>query len=700
MARAYTFGAPRGTNDRVKQVPGSVTDKLGEVFGEARVSTRLADLDASARDCWPRGLIAGLPDPGSRPLAVVWPEHVEEVSALVELARREGFALAPLGAGSGVCGGFWPDPRTVVVDLKRLTSFEVSEDGAEVRAGAGLLGWDLEQRLEKLGRTAGHFPSSILCSTVGGWAAARGAGQCSGRYGKIEDMVTELECVLGSGRHLVMRSRSGDVDLVPWLVGSEGTLGIITRVGLRLFPAPAERAMVAFSFPTFEDGQEALRVIYQGGLRPAVARLYDAVDSVLHTSKGSEDLPGEPEPRGGSWLPSLDTLEALALRSVLKAPGQLARLVSLLERQGRARSRLLLSFENVSDPAGQAQLATRWCEELGGEPLGEGPVRSWYEHRYDVSFRQSKVFRAGAFSDTMEVAAPWSKLADVYREVRAAIGDRVLLMAHVSHCYPDGAAIYFTFVGHGRSPERALLRYDSVWADALSAAVSAGACVSHHHGVGRSKAGTLAEQESGAVRDLLGRAWDPEGVLNPGTLGFRGEPATPVGRAPLPGGEAAPHERPLIQVDRVSQLVDVDAGLTLDELENLLFKQGLTLGAEGSGELRLRDWVAAGLPGLPSRWDDPVARPIAGLRGTLASGARCELSAAPRRAEGPDAAACFTGTGGALGHLERVVLAVARRGVQVDPTPGVRPMATAPSPDERAAFDEVRRASLPARARW
>lgn len=684
-------------------MPGSVADKLGEVFGRARVSSRPADLEASSRDCWPRGLIAGPSDPESRPLAVVWPEHDEEVVALVELARREGFALAPLGAGSGVCGGFWPDARTVVVDLKRLTSFHVSEDGAEVRAGAGLLGWDLEERLAKLGKTAGHFPSSILCSTVGGWAAARGAGQCSGRYGKIEDMVTELDCVLGSGRQLTARSRSCGLDLVPWLIGSEGTLGILTRVGLRLLPAPQERAMAAFTFPTFEDGQEALRAIYQGGLRPAVARLYDAVDSVLHaSSKGGEDIPGEPEARGGFWHPARDGLEALALRSVLKAPGQLARVVSLLEKQGRARSRLLLLFENVTEPTAQAALAARWCEELGGEALGSAPVQSWLEHRYDVSFRQSKVFRAGAFSDTMEVAAPWSKLSGVYRSVRAAIGDRVLLMAHVSHCYPDGAAVYFTFVGHARSKERSLLRYDTVWADALGAAVEAGACVSHHHGVGRSKAGVLAEQGSGVVRDLLGRAWDPQGVLNPGTLGFRedvaGSALHGASREKTAGGDAAGNGGSPV-IDRVSQLVEVDARLTLDELENLLFKQGFTAGVAAGvaveGSTSLAEWAARGLPGLPSRWDDPVARPVAGLVGRLATGEICALRAAPRRAEGPDLTACFVGTGGALGHLERVTLAVARRGVHVDPTPGVRPATSTPTPAERAAFDEVRRTLSP-----
>jgi alkyldihydroxyacetonephosphate synthase len=368
---------------------------------------------------------------------------------------------------------------------------------------------------------------------------------------------------------------------------------------------------------------------------------------------------------------------------VLKAPGQLARLVALLEKQGRAHSRLLLLFENVESPADQARSASALCEQLGAQALGEAPVRQWLEHRYDVSFRQSKVFRAGAFSDTMEVAAPWSRLAAVYRSVKKAIGHRVLLMAHVSHCYPDGAAIYFTFVGHGRSQEQALALYDEVWTTALDAAVEAGACVSHHHGVGRSKARALARLSGAAARQSLRAAWDPDGILNPGVFGFPGDAGGDDG-ARAPNGASAP-----VEFDEVSQLADLDATLSLDQVENLLFKRGLTLGAHAAGDWRLGEWVLAGMPGLPSPWDDPVWRPIAGFLGRLSSGQVCELRAAPRRAEGPDLTAFFQGTHGALGRLERVTLAVRPLGVQVDPLPGPRPPAVSPTDAERRAFASV-----------
>lgn len=679
----------------------SISDKLLEVFGSSRVSRSPEDLDASASDSWPRRLLEQRGPEPERAISVVWPEHVDHVARLVELARSEGFVLAPLGAGSGVCGGFWPDPRTVVVDLKRLRGFAVSPDGSEVRAGAGLLGVELEERLARVHKTAGHFPSSILCSTVGGWVAARGAGQCSGRYGKIEDMVTSLETVLGTGQVVDARARTLGPSLVPLLVGSEGTLGMFTEVGLRLHPAPVERAYSAFSFPTFEAGQSALRELYQSGLRPAVARLYDPVDSLLHAPADDDDealreltlrtagadgtLGTRSAPQGGSTSMLRRGMEAVLLRGVLRAPGQLLRLVETLEKRGRARSVLLLIFENVADLGDAARAAEQICLAQGGKGLGEAPARHWFLHRYDVSFRQSRVFRSGAFNDTMEIAAPWSKLDGVYRAVRRAIARRVLLMAHISHSYPDGAAIYFTFVGRGGTPEEALSLYDSVWRDALRAAVLAGAAASHHHGIGRSKTLALGLGSKCAVQAQIARIFDPDRVLNPGVL----DPATADdGEYEEEPRKSERKSRPLWSLDRTSQIADFDARVTLDEASNLAFKNGLSLPhGEGQGSLRLGDWVGQGFPSSASRWADPVSHPLAGFEAVLSSGAAFTERAAPRRAEGPDLSALFVGMRGRCGELARVTLVLGRAGVQVEASPGPEPSERPPSATEAIALE-------------
>ncbi len=242
------------------------------------------DQIAYARDLWPRHHIAVRDGRVAehRPGLVVWPSTTEEVASIVRFCAAEGVPLVPYGAGSGVCGGVLPDPRTVIVDLKRMSRWRALDrvtPSLDVEAGA--LGIRLEEDLQASGFTLGHFPSSILCSTVGGWIAARSAGQCSGRYGKIEDMVAALECVTGTGEVVTFRRRTLGPDLCPIVIGSEGVLAVVTSATLRLHPAPAARAFGSLSFPTLEAGWEAMRAMFQAGLRPAVARLYDPFDSFM-----------------------------------------------------------------------------------------------------------------------------------------------------------------------------------------------------------------------------------------------------------------------------------------------------------------------------------------------------------------------------------------------------------------------------------
>ena len=124
------------------------------------------------------------------------------------------------------------------------------------------MGLPLEEELDRRGFTLGHFPSSILCSTVGGWIAARSAGQASGYYGKIEDMVLGLECVTGTGDVVNLHHRNNGPNLIPLVVGSEGTMAIVTSATLRLHPRPSARAFASWSLP-FDGarvGSDALRV--------------------------------------------------------------------------------------------------------------------------------------------------------------------------------------------------------------------------------------------------------------------------------------------------------------------------------------------------------------------------------------------------------------------------------------------------------
>jgi alkyldihydroxyacetonephosphate synthase len=500
--------------------------ELTRALPDVRSSSDAADRVAYARDLWPRHHLAVRAGNVAehRPAGIVWPESTEEVARIVRWAHDTETPIVPFGAGSGVCAGVLPSERMIVLDLKRMARWrELDERARTLDVEAGHMGLPLEEDLDRRGLTLGHFPSSILCSTVGGWVAARSAGQCSGRYGKIEDMVLALECVTGTGQVVKLRHRTSGPNLIPLVVGSEGTLAVVTSVTLRLHPKPATRSFAAFSFPTTEHGWEAMRAMFQAGLRPAVARLYDPFDAMLARRGGVKE-----DGRVSTGAPGLG---AAALRSLLRRPGAINELLEgSFGSTVLGGSLLIVIFEGDADePGADLERARRIVEPMRGRYEGEGPARKWLLHRYSVSYRQAPVFAAGLFSDTMEVAAPWSKLRALYEGVRRALGAHVFVMAHLSHAYPDGCCIYFSFAGTagpahpGREgwDARCETTYDRTWRAALAAAVEAGGTLAHHHGAGRSKAPRLTTELGDAgvatVKALM-RAFDPKGILNPGNL--------------------------------------------------------------------------------------------------------------------------------------------------------------------------------------
>ncbi len=523
----------------------SLVRDLSALLGAGSVSAEPADLWASSRDCWPRTLLwtkAGrAPHP---PDAVAWPRDVAQVQAIVRYAAEQGVALIPFGAGSGVCGGTVAVRGGIALDLKRLAGApRVDLAARTVDAGAGLNGQRLEELLNAAGGTLGHFPSSIYCSTVGGWLAARSAGQLSSRYGKIEDMVLSVQAVDGTGALLqTIDGPSGGPDLTQLIVGSEGTLAVITGARLRIWPRPTGRWLRGVIFKSTARGLHALHQLMRSGLRPAVLRLYDPLDTLMAGKSGGAAL----------HVPIPGALKALfgkgqreALRLALRAPMLMNRLVNALP----GSSLLILGFEGegeagVEDARAEGEEALRLCREAGGDDQGSAPGERWLANRYKVSYRQSPLFSAGAFVDTMEVATTWDRLERLYLAVRRAVEGHAFVLAHFSHAYLEGCSIYFTFVGPGgqstdessaalgplarpaqraeaeREARAAESRYEACWRAALSAVCDEGATLSHHHGVGLAKQVFLPREHGEGMRQLraLKKAFDPKGILNPGKL--------------------------------------------------------------------------------------------------------------------------------------------------------------------------------------
>ncbi len=507
--------------------------ELSRTFPKMVASGVDADRIAYSRDLWPRhhfavrsGIIAA-----NRPAAIIWPESTEDVAALVRWARGRSIPIVPFGAGSGVCGGILPREDVLIVDMKRMTrwrDFDPSAPSLDVEAGH--MGVPLETSLERRGFTVGHFPSSILCSTVGGWLAGRSAGQCSGYYGKIEDIVAELECVTGRGEIVTLKARTNGPNLVPLVIGSEGTLAVISSARLRLHPAPIARGFASWSFRTTEEAWNAMREAFQAGFRPAVMRLYDPFDAMLARKGGVRGhAKHDPAIQSVDEGPKAPGFGATVLKQLLRYPQALNSLIESQAAEAMLGGALVVTiFEGSDDEArGNTEACKALMTRLGGRDSGEAPARRWLTHRYSVSYRMSPVMRTGAFVDTMEVAAPWSKLGALYDGIRRALGKHVFVMAHFSHAYPDGCCIYFSFAGsaardaHGESWDAACERtYDRAWRAALAAAVEAGGTIAHHHGVGRSKAPQMRAELGGGIEAVraLKKAFDPDGILNPGAL--------------------------------------------------------------------------------------------------------------------------------------------------------------------------------------
>lgn len=500
-----------------------VVKDLQKICGDG-VSTRENHRISYSRDCSTPSLIEIREGHVTHPPdLIVWPRSTEEVSRILKIASEDRIPLVPYGAGSGVCGGAVPLKRGIVLDLKKMDRIlSIDSRAMNVTAQTGILGEILERELQKAGFTMGHFPASIYTATLGGFLACRSAGQLSSKFGKIEDMVRAMKVCLADGRILTLGEDTA-MDLKELFLGSEGTLGVVTEATLKIHPQPEMKKYWAYSFPDLSRGLNAIRRFMQDGFRPAVVRLYDPLDSLLFRLGSPNGQSGRLK-RIYEWVPTpLRSLFKKAKAGSLQWIASRSGIVNRMIEWGLSEALLILGFEG---PAWRVKYelpqVMRICEQENGKSLGEAPGERWLERRYSVSYKMSPVMDQGCFADTMEVAAPWSRIGDLYPSVVGALRDEAVVMAHFSHVYPEGCSIYFTFVGYGSDEKESLERHRRIWDKGLAASLKAGATISHHHGIGYLKAQAL-QQELGPLMEILRktkRMLDPHGILNPGKMGL------------------------------------------------------------------------------------------------------------------------------------------------------------------------------------
>ncbi|MEZ4322792.1 MAG: FAD-binding oxidoreductase [Myxococcota bacterium] len=571
-------------------------------------STEILDRYAASRDLWPGGTLAFWHgESAPRPARVFWPENEAQVAEVLQAASAQGIPVVPYGLGSGVCGGARGREGSWVVDTKRLTHLgPLDEERWTLQVGAGVNGQQLEDALQGRGFTLGHSPSSISCSSVGGWAAARSAGQFSSKYGVFEDMVLGLTFVTPTGRILEIGTH-GDDDpaLLPLILGSEGTLGIVTRLTLRIWRTPESRWLRGYRFSTVEDALDAMRRLMQAELWPAVVRLYDPVDTRIGGKTKPKSAHESNRRFVRRWLAKAGEIDAIKKRT-LALPLSLPGVVNRIFDGVSSGCLLIVGWEGRPAVVEAQTAAGRAILEERGEDLGAGPGNRWFQSRHAVSYKLMPVFERGGFADTMEIAARWSDLPRVYESVREAVAPHAVVLAHMSHVYPEGGSIYFSFAGRGTREV-----YEAVWNAAQDAVLAAGATVTHHHGVGSLKARWAAAEVGPAVegwRELKDRL-DPNGVMNPGRL-----------FVPVPPRDAGPDPR-LHEIDGMLR-VHVDAPSSERDAECAL------LGAE-----QMFPWET--LP-APPRWTHSHWQvgwvEVSGRVGAI----QARLGRGPRSATGPD----------------------------------------------------------------
>ncbi len=448
------------------------------------------------------GALPALPD------AVVRPGDDAEVEAVLSACSRAGLRVVPWGGGTSVTGGVNVLPGAepvVVLDLERLSGLHDLDDRSGLATfGAGTFGPALEDALARSGLTLGHFPQSFELSTLGGWIVTRSSGQESLGSGGIPDLVAGLRLVAPAGR-LDLPALPGSAagpDLRALVLGSEGRFGVVTRATVRVRDRRPPLRVTGALLPSWEGGLDASREILRNGAALSLLRLSDETETEVGVTLGlrGHRILGA---AARAWL-SLRGVPERACLALLGAPAD------------RLGGRAL-------DEAGAI------LGRHGGVGLGERPGRRWLADRYRHPYLRDALLDRGIAVDTVETAAPWSRLAELGRAVRAAIertlaaeGERCAVLCHVSHPYPDGASLYFTvFFRCPEDVDRALARWAGWKRAATEAIVAGGGALSHHHGVGAWHAPWL-EREAGrdGVRAICAVAaeLDPAGTMNPHVL--------------------------------------------------------------------------------------------------------------------------------------------------------------------------------------
>lgn len=453
--------------------PPSKLDELVAELPDGVVVTAPATLDNYRFD-WSRDPGAGLPD------AVVRAETAEQVQAAVRWAARHEVPVVPRGAGSGLSGGSSAVSGGIVISLERMRAIEIDAAARVAVVEPGLFNSEVKDAAAEHGLWYPPDPSSYTFCSIGGNVATNAGGLCCVKYGVTTDYVLGLDVVLADGTLIQLGGKRikdvAGLSLLKLFVGSEGTLGIVTRAILRLVPLPPPAATMVATFPTVQAAADAVVAICRGS-RPSMLELMDAA-----TINAIEDF----EPRG------LDRSAGAILIGQSDAPGA-------------ARDAEIEAMAAACDAAGAVETFHTSDPE---------------ESEMFVAARRASLPAIEARGAILleDVGAPVDRLPELLAAVAAIAATYDLEIPTVAHA---GDGNTHPLIVYDAADAAAKSRAEQAFVDIMQAAIDLGGTITGEHGVGRTKKAALPEQLGPDVMELTRRvkdALDPAGILNPGAV--------------------------------------------------------------------------------------------------------------------------------------------------------------------------------------
>lgn len=464
-----------------------VQNELEDAVGVENVSTNPAEKFIYGVDYFWVGRMwvdKGMEPP--KPEYIVRPKSAEEISKVLKIANYYKLPVHTWGGGSGSQGSALPMAGGIILDLKRMNKvLDINEVSRTITAESGAIFQHVEWCANEKGYSIMHIPSCLTCGTVGGALAHRGIGIMSTKYGKIDDQCISLEVVLPNGdiiNTLPVPKHAAGPDLQQIFIGSEGTLGVITKAKFKMVKLPECRKFRAFLFKDFSSGIAACREIVQE-IKPSIMRLFDEAETV----------------------------------SIIKK-------VIGMEKKGAFMNLAVEGMQETVDI--EMRYIFEVCKKYGGEDMGAEYGEKWYENRITF-FYPGHIMNNPQMFGTMDTAATYDNVEKIYWAMKHAVEDNfegARFIAHCSHWYDWGTMIYDRFIidNPPEDPEKAIRLHNQIWNAGVRAAMENGGVINDHHGIGLKLSRLMKEQYGPAMQVLEGlkKALDPNGIMNPYKLGL------------------------------------------------------------------------------------------------------------------------------------------------------------------------------------